>query len=119
MLVFPSALAVCLRTVVESVLRGGLGPGSEVVDQNRGSGSSRLTGQEFCRRPLDLGSFSVFLMVGLGYELHGGGDTVFSVGLSGFPVGSGTRKEVKDLGLSNWETRPAVGWGGKVVAGQV
>lgn len=118
MLVFPSALAVCLHTVVDSVLRAGLGPGSEVVDQNRGSGSSRLTGQAFCRRPLDLGSFSVFLMVGLGYEVHGGGGIVSNVGLSGFPVGSG-RKEVKDLGLSNWETRPAVGWGGKAVAGQV
>lgn len=43
----------------------------------------------------------------------------FKVGISGLPVGSGIRQEVKDFGLSSKETRAATSWGGMAVAGQV
>lgn len=52
-------------------------------------------------------------------DVHGGGVIAFEVRVSEFPVGSCSRKEVKDLGLSNGETRPALGWSGKAVAGQL
>ena len=114
-------------TVVDSVLMAGLGPGSEAGGEDLASASSRLTGWAFCRRPLDLGPVSVFLLVGLGSWRTSGREDCpaqhvkvsFQVTVSGHPVRSGTGKGgVEDLHLSCWRSRATTGGGGKAAAGQ-
>lgn len=114
---FLFAAALCLLTVVDSVLMAGLGPGSGVGGQDLLWAPAGFLVRRFVEAP-NVGPFSVFLVVGPGSWRKSTQEGCpsqhekisFQVRSCGFLAGSGTGKGgVKDLGLSCRRTRAATG----------